>query len=58
MEILFGQMRPTVIHRGTTTVNHNHPDYGYGFHRGYGYGFYGYAYPRQSPRRTGRWIAD
>ena len=37
MEILFGQMRPTVIHRGTTTVNHNHPDYGYGFN--------GYAYP-------------
>lgn len=37
MEILFGQMRPTVIHRGTTTVNHNYPDYGYGFN--------GYAYP-------------
>lgn len=37
MEILFGQMRPTVIQRGTTTVNHNYPDYGYGFN--------GYAYP-------------
>lgn len=37
MEFLFGQMRPTVIHRGTTTVNHNYPDYGYGY--------YGYAYP-------------
>lgn len=37
MEILFGQMRPTVIHRGTTNVNHNYPDYGYGFN--------GYAYP-------------
>ena len=37
MEFLFGQMRPTVIHRGTTTINHNHPDYGYGFN--------GYAYP-------------
>ena len=43
MEILFGQMRPTVIHRGTTNVNHNYPDYGYG---GFGgYGFNGYAYP-------------
>jgi hypothetical protein len=41
MEFLFGQMRPTVIHRGTTNVNHNFPDYGYG----YGYGFNGYAYP-------------
>ncbi len=39
MEILFGQMRPTVIHRGTTNVNHNYPDYGYG------YGFNGYIYP-------------
>lgn len=37
MEILFGQMRPTVIHRGTTRVYHNYPDYGYGFG--------GYAYP-------------
>lgn len=37
MEFLFGQMRPTVIHRGTTNVNHHYPDYGYGFNR--------YAYP-------------
>lgn len=37
MEFLFGQMRPTVIHRGTTNVNHNYPDYGYGFG--------GYTYP-------------
>ena len=35
MEFLFGQMRPTVIHRNTTTVNHHHT----------GYGFNGYAYP-------------
>ncbi len=35
MEFLFGQMRPTVIHRNTTTVNHYHT----------GYGFNGYAYP-------------
>ena len=39
MEFLFGQMRPTVIHRGSTSVYHNYPDYGYG------YGFNGYAYP-------------
>lgn len=35
MEFLFGQMRPTVIHRNTTTVHHHHT----------GYGFHGYAYP-------------
>ncbi|MBM4077261.1 MAG: hypothetical protein FJ267_16640 [Planctomycetes bacterium] len=41
MEILFGQMRPTVIHRGSTNVHHHYEDYGYGF---WGYGN-GYAYP-------------
>jgi hypothetical protein len=35
MEMLFGQLRPTVIHRNTTTVHHHHE----------GYGFSGYAYP-------------
>lgn len=42
MEILFGQMRPTVIQRGSMSVYHNYPDYGYAYG---GYGFGGYAYP-------------
>ena len=29
MELLFGQMRPTVIHRNTTTVYHHHTGYAY-----------------------------
>lgn len=42
VEFLFGKMRPTVIHRGTTNVNQNHP-HGYGVP--YAYGGWGYAYP-------------
>ncbi|MBS0204832.1 MAG: hypothetical protein JSS49_18145 [Planctomycetes bacterium] len=44
VEFLFGKMRPTVIHRGTTTVNHHYPS-GYGMP--FGYGGRGYAYPLQ-----------
>jgi len=51
VEFLFGKMRPTVIHRGTTNVNYNTPG-GYGGFGGYGgygypfaYGGAGYAYP-------------
>lgn len=42
VEFLFGKMRPTVIHRGTTNVNNNYPS-GYGVP--YAYGGLGYAYP-------------
>lgn len=47
VEFLFGKMRPTVIHRGTTNVNHNYPN-GYGMPYGFGgYGGFGggYMYP-------------
>ncbi|WP_157605181.1 hypothetical protein [Schlesneria paludicola] len=37
MELLFNQMRPTVIQRGTTNVN-NYGPYGGGYGAGYGYG--------------------
>ena len=42
VEFLFGKMRPTVIHRGSTNVYHHYPS-GYGVP--YVYGGLGYAYP-------------
>lgn len=39
MELLFNQMRPTVIQRGTTNVN-NYGPYGGGYGAGYGYGYW------------------
>ena len=42
VEFLFGKMRPTVIHRGSTNVYHHMPA-GYGVP--YVYGGLGYAYP-------------
>lgn len=45
MEFLFGQMRPTVIQRGTTNVNHfDRGGYGYGYD-GYGWGWDPPYYP-------------
>lgn len=42
VEFLFGKMRPTVVHRGSTNVYHHYPA-GYGVP--YVYGGLGYAYP-------------
>lgn len=44
MEFLFGQMRSTVIQRGTTVIRQRNSAMPYGYGGGYGYG-YGYGYP-------------
>lgn len=46
VEFLFGKMRPTVVHRGSTNVNYSSA-YGYPYGVGvpYVYGGAGYAYP-------------
>ena len=46
VEFLFGKMRPTVVHRGSTNVNYNSAyGYPYGIGVPYIYGGAGYAYP-------------